>query len=53
MLCMSQFKNSKQRKNFGKIVLTSLESRGFKWLKRVSNLVGTDVGGLRTIKVTL
>ena len=37
---MSQFKNSWQRQNFGKIVLTSLDSRGFEWHKRVLNLVG-------------
>ena len=50
---MSQFENSQQRQNFGKIVLTSLDSRGFEWHKRVSNLVGTDVGSLRTLQWTL
>ena len=30
--------------NFRNTFLTSIDSRGFEWHKRVSNLVGTDVG---------
>ena len=50
---MSQFENSQQRKNFGKIVLTSFDFRGFEWLKRVSNFVVNDMGSLRNIQLNI
>ena len=48
-LVMSQFENSQQRQNFGKIALTSLDSRGFEWNKRVSNLEGNDMESIINI----
>ena len=50
---MTQFQNSKQRHNLGKIVVTCLGSRGFEWLKRVSNFIGNDTVSLSTTQGTL
>ena len=48
MCVMTQSENSQQRHNLGEIVLTSLDSRGLEWHKRVSNFVGNDMGSIST-----
>ena len=50
---MTQFENSQQRQNLGENALTSLDSRGFEWHKRVLNLLGNYMGRLNTTQWTL